>query len=61
MPILAIIGIRDDGTREMQAFSTGDRENQAAWVDLVQDIQNRGVQAADLRITDGQPGSDQRH
>lgn len=53
MPILAIIGIRDDGTREMLAFSTGDRENQVAWTDLVQDIKSRGVATVDLWITDG--------
>lgn len=53
MPILAVIGIRTDGTREVLAFSVGARENQTAWEDLLQDLKNRGVQQIDLWITDG--------
>ncbi len=30
MPILAVIGIRPDGTREVLGFSVGDRENDDA-------------------------------
>jgi transposase-like protein len=29
-PILAVVGIRADGTREVLAFTVGERENQAA-------------------------------
>lgn len=53
MPILAVIGIRPDGVREVLAFSVGDRENTDAWKMLLDDLKNRGVARVDLWITDG--------
>jgi transposase-like protein len=53
MPVLALIGITPEGKREVIAFTTGERENQAAWEDLLADIKERGVQVVDLWITDG--------
>jgi putative transposase len=53
MPILALIGIRPDGVREVLAFSTGERENQAAWEQLLDEIKRRGVDEVGLWITDG--------
>jgi putative transposase len=53
MPILAVIGIRQDGTREVLGFSVGDRENQDAWEQLLDDLKTRGVRQVDLWITDG--------
>ena len=53
MPILAVIGIDTAGKREVLGFTIGDRENQKAWEDLMQDLKNRGVQQIDLWITDG--------
>jgi putative transposase len=53
MPILAVIGIRPDGKREVLAFSVGDRENQPAWEQLLDDLKDRGVAQVDLWITDG--------
>ncbi|MGB8646226.1 MAG: IS256 family transposase [Anaerolineae bacterium] len=53
MPILAVIGIRPDGTREVLGFSVGDRENQAAWEQLLDDLKVRGTEQVDLWITDG--------
>jgi putative transposase len=53
MPILALIGITVEGVREVIAFTTGERENQGAWENLLADIKARGVQAIDLWITDG--------
>ena len=52
-PILAVIGIRLDGQREVLGFSVGDRENQAAWQQLLDDLKDRGVEQVDLWITDG--------
>ncbi len=54
MPILAVIGIRTDGVREVLAFRVGDCEHQAAWADLLADLKTRGVQQVDLWVTDGQ-------
>jgi len=53
MPILAVIGIDAEGKREILGFTIGDRENQKAWEDLMEDLKGRGVQQIDLWITDG--------
>jgi putative transposase len=53
MPILAVIGIDEMGERDVLAFSVGDRENEQAWKDLLDDLKARGVQAIDLWVSDG--------
>lgn len=53
MPILAVIGIHPSGEREVLAFTVGERENQAAWEALFEDLKRRGVQTVGLWITDG--------
>jgi len=53
MPILAVIGIDETGKREVLAFTVGERENQQAWEDLLENLKSRGVQHIDLWITDG--------
>jgi putative transposase len=53
MPILAVVGINLAGEREVLAFSVGERENQTAWEELLEDLKRRGVQHIGLWITDG--------
>lgn len=53
MPILAIVGIDEDGRREVLAFTVGERENQNAWEDTLENLKDRGVESVDLWITDG--------
>ncbi len=53
MPILAVIGITPDGKRDVLGFTVGEKENQPAWEDLLQDLKNRGAASVDLWITDG--------
>jgi transposase-like protein len=53
MPILAVIGITLAGEREVLAFSVGDRENQTAWEELLEDLKRRGVRRIGLWVTDG--------
>jgi putative transposase len=53
MPILAVIGIDSAGQREVLGFTIGDRENQNAWEDLLENLKERGVRQIDLWITDG--------
>ena len=53
MPILAVIGIDTMGKRDVLAFTVGERENQNAWEDLLENLKSRGVQQIDLWITDG--------
>ena len=42
-----------EGKRDVLAFRVGERENQSAWEDLLDDLKERGVAAVDLWITDG--------
>ena len=53
MPILAAVGITTEGQREVLAFRVGERENQLAWEDLMDDLKDRGVKKVGLWITDG--------
>lgn len=53
MPILAVVGIDEEGRREVLAFGVGERENQTAWEELFEQLKERGVKTVDLWITDG--------
>lgn len=53
MPILAIMGINTKGERDVLAFGVGERENQSAWEDILDQLKARGVEQVDLWITDG--------
>lgn len=53
MPILAVVGIAETGERDVLAFRVGDRENEQAWKDLLDDLKGRGVKAIDLWVSDG--------
>lgn len=53
MPILAVVRINPQGEKEVLGFTTGEKENQHAWQDLLADLKQRGVQKVDLWISDG--------
>jgi putative transposase len=53
MPILAVVGIAQSGEREVLAFRVGDRENEQAWRDLLQDLKDRGGKDIGLWVSDG--------
>lgn len=53
MPILAVVGIDETGERDVLAFRVGDRENEQAWKDLLDDLKARGVKTIDLWVSDG--------
>jgi putative transposase len=57
MAVLAVVGINLAGEREVLGFRVptgrGDRENQAAWEDLLEQFKSRGLTQVDLWITDG--------
>jgi putative transposase len=53
MPILAVVGIAESGEREVLAFQVGDRENEQAWKDLLEDLKGRGVKEIGLWVSDG--------
>jgi len=54
-PILAVVGIAKTGERDWVAFRVGDRENEQAWKDLLDDLKERGVKTIDLWVSDGNP------
>jgi putative transposase len=53
MPILAVVGIAETGERDVLAFRVGDRENEQAWKDLLDELKERGVKTIDLWVSDG--------
>jgi putative transposase len=53
MPILAVAGIAETGERDVLAFRVGDRENEQAWKDLLDELKERGVKMIDLWVSDG--------
>jgi putative transposase len=53
MPILALIGVDTSGKKDVLAFSVGERENQDAWEELLDNLKLRGVKQVDLWISDG--------
>lgn len=55
MPVLAVVGITPTGERDVLALSVGERENHLAWEAVLDDLKQRGLQQADLWITDGNP------
>jgi len=53
MPILAVVGISQSGEREVLAFGVGERENEQAWKDLLEELKGRGVEEIGLWVSDG--------
>jgi len=53
MPILAVASINQQGERQVLGFTVGERENQGAWEELLDDLKRRGLQQVDLWVTDG--------
>ena len=53
MPILAVIGIDEEGKRDVLAFTVGERENRQAWEGLLDDLKERGMKHIGLWISDG--------
>ncbi len=51
MAVLAVVGLNLAGEREVLGFTTGDRESQQAWTDLLEQFKQRGLQMVDLWIT----------
>ena len=54
--VLVVIGARRDGTKELVAVSSGYRENEAHWAELLRDLRDRGMTCPELFIADGALG-----
>ncbi len=61
MPILAVVGINPQGEKEVLGFTTGEKENQHAWQDLLADLKRRGVKDVDSLDQRRSPGHDERN
>ena len=55
--LLVLIGVNEQGEKRLLALSDGYRESKASWLNLIQDLQERGLKAApQLAIGDGALG-----
>ena len=54
--LLAMIGVRADGTKELIALGDGFRESAESWADLLRDCKRRGMRAPVLAVGDGALG-----
>jgi len=57
VPILAVVGIREDGTRLVLGLQSGDKESAANWREFFKDLKRRGLDGNKvvLGIMDGLP------
>ncbi len=53
---LVLIGVREDGSKELVAVEDGYRESSESWLVVLRDLQNRGLGAPRLAIGDGALG-----
>jgi transposase-like protein len=56
VPVLAALGVTDDGQKQLLALQLAASEATAAWGHLVGDLQARGLPAPLLVVTDGHAG-----
>ena len=54
--LLAMIGVRADGRKELVAITDGYRESAESWADLLRDCCRRGMTASVLAVGDGALG-----
>jgi transposase-like protein len=53
---LVLIGVREDGSKELVAVEDGYRESSESWLSVLRDLQRRGLEAPLLAIGDGALG-----
>ncbi len=53
---LVLIGVREDGSKELLAVEDGYRESAESWLSVLRDLQRRGIDAPLLAIGDGALG-----
>lgn len=54
--LLVIVGVREDGAKELLAMELGYRESTASWAGVLRDLRERGLAAPLLAIGDGALG-----
>src|SRR4051812_37379420 len=55
--LLVVIGVREDGTKELLAVEDGYRESTESWATVMRDLKNRGLNEPKLVIGDGALGT----
>ena len=55
--LLVVIGVREDGTRELLAVEDGYRESTDSWAAVMRDLKDRGLNEPTLVIGDGALGT----
>ena len=55
--LLVVIGVREDGTKELLAVEDGYRESTESWASVMRDLKNRGLNEPKLVIGDGALGT----
>jgi putative transposase len=58
VPILVVIGVREDGAKLVLGLQSGDKESAATWREFFKDLKKRGLDGSTvtLGIMDGLPG-----
>ena len=56
VPVLVVLGVDQEGRKHLVALRLAVRESSTSWVDLVLDLQKRGLQGSLLLVSDGHPG-----
>ena len=56
VPILAVLGVADDGTKRLVALRLAASEANAHWKWLIEDLQRRGLAAPRYLVSDGHKG-----
>ena len=54
--LLVVIGVREDGTKELLAVEDGYRESTESWASVMRDLKHRGLNEPKLVIGDGALG-----
>ena len=55
--LLVVIGVREDGTKELLAVEDGYRESTESWASVMRDLKHRGINEPKLVIGDGALGT----
>jgi len=56
MPVLAVVGVREDGKKELLALDMRGSESEAAWTDVLSSLVKRGLNRPKLVMADGNDG-----
>jgi len=50
VPVLVVIGVRDDNTRCVLCLQSGDKESATAWREVFKDLKSRGLDSNSVRL-----------